>query len=124
MMDNINKFDIDHWVENFALSKLSRFYPSAVANDTELSIQFVFERLLEMVKDEKLKLYWEVRCPNYGCFSTLKTIDYPILGFISCESCGEDGEEIEITNDNIFPIFSINQFYRDSLKKKLHKCPI
>ncbi|MHB8124467.1 MAG: hypothetical protein ACYDEJ_02285 [Desulfitobacteriaceae bacterium] len=110
---------VNEWIDNVALTPIGKFYPTAVAKDTELLIQDVFSRLLDLVKDNKLKIIWEIRCPN--CFLTLdqaETRDVNITLF--CYECGED---IEITPEMVFPAFRVVPEYKTYVqgKKKQHE---
>jgi len=116
-------WEIDSWVERKALSLIKSFYPTVVSRETDLPLPIVFERLLELVKDEQLILKWEIRCPN--CFFSYEHMDeFPIINgqTIECPHCGE---EFELTTDAVFPVFEITPSYksyvrekRDKLKKK------
>lgn len=106
---------VNEWVDNVALTPIGKFYPTAVAKDTELQIQDVFSRLLDLVKDNKLQIIWEVRCPN--CFLTLGQIETRdvIERTFFCYDCGDD---IEITPDMVFPAFRIAPVYRAHIQRK------
>lgn len=120
-----NLWEIDSWVERKALSLIKSFYPTVVSRETDLPLPIVFERLLELVKDKRLILKWEIRCPN--CFFSYEYMDeLPIINgqAIECPHCGE---EFELTTDVVFPVFEITPGYkshvrekRDELKKSFH----
>lgn len=111
-------WDVDDWVNEMSALPIKGFYPTAVAKDTGLPLQIVFERLLRLTEDGKLQLQWEVRCPNYECIRNIETVDDPsvIIGkIINCNLCGE---EIEVTPDLVFPCFKINPVYKERIRQK------
>ncbi|MEH7046826.1 hypothetical protein V7055_25940 [Bacillus thuringiensis] len=106
---------IDKWVERKVNSFIKYFYPTIVAKETELPLNEVFERLLFLVKDKKLILNWEIRCPD--CNYTITTLDeFPtsIPSEIFCEFCQED---VELSLDYIFPVFKIDPKYKKHVKE-------
>ncbi|CEP67906.1 Uncharacterized [Moorella glycerini] len=112
-------WDVDEWVRSISSLPIVSFYPTAVAKATGLPLTDVFNRLLYLVNDGKLRLLWEIRCPNYDCVRTLEIVDDPkkIIGkSIYCTSCGEEIEEI--SSDNIFPAFQISPEYKARVIKK------
>lgn len=114
-------YDVDTWVEEIAQYRIKRFYPTIVSKDTGLPLQVVFSRLLELVQSRILFVKWEIRCTNYGCSRVMIEADKPsaFLGkSIECEFCGE---EVQITVQNIFPVFGIVEGYKESVKKKKKK---
>jgi len=100
---------VDRAVDEIAMSRIQRFYPTLVAKRTGLPVEVVFERLLQLSIDGKLKLKWEVRCPN--CFRNIIVYDQlPELKDIIYDCvCGE---EVEISRELIFPAFEIDEGYR------------
>lgn len=111
-------WDVDDWVDGMASLPVKRFYPTAVAQDTALPLKVAFDRLLQLVKDQKLLLLWEVRCPNYECIRTINVVrdPYQVIGeTINCNICGE---EIEITPDLVFPVFELNPDYKERIRQK------
>ncbi len=111
-MENPNKYIVDLWVEEAAGYPIIRFNPTTVSRDTGLDLSLVFERLLELVRDGKLVLEWEIRCPN--CFRILLRDSNINHTTVECDECGE----IEVITDIIFPILSFNAGYREIIKKK------
>lgn len=117
-MGNASKFIVDLWVDEAATKPIKYFNPTIVAKETGLELPVTFERLLELVRDGKLLLQWEVRCPD--CFRAIIR-DYDIeQSSVECFECGE----IEITPDIIFPLFSLEPGYRDIIKKKRILLPL
>lgn len=113
------RWDVDDWISEIASTPVYRFYPTAVAKDTSLPLDEVFLYLLEAVKDERLFLYWEIRCPNLECVRSICINPVKInSGEITCNICGE---EIEITPDIVFPIFEITPDYRARMAQKKTK---
>lgn len=111
-----DKWDIDHWVEGRANTLIKGFYPTIVARETNLPLQFVFERLLEMSADDKLRLKWEIRCPV--CHDTIDILDnFPLINEGDIVFCDRD-QEIELSVENIYPVFEICSDYRASVRDK------
>lgn len=114
----VNMWVVDDWVEEMATIAIEKFYPTAVAKDTGLPLQNVFERLLHLVKDGRLLLLWEIRCPNYECVRNIITTGDPsqfLNRFIECNTCGE---EIEVTPDIIFPVLKVTPEYKERVLQK------
>lgn len=110
------KWDVNDWIDDVAVLPVKSFYPTAVAKDTSLPLKLVFEYLLENVRDEKLHLLWEIRCPNLECVRTINLSSEKITsGEITCPICGE---EAEITPDIVYPIFSVTNEYKARMAEK------
>ncbi|AAM25225.1 hypothetical protein M2349_000319 [Caldanaerobacter subterraneus subsp. tengcongensis MB4] len=108
----MNKWLVDDWVNECALKPIKYFTPTAIEKDTGISLEEVFERLMELVNDNKLELYWRIVCPV--CFRQLyiyKSTDR-IPRYIDCVECGKQ----QVTEDMIFPLFSISNEYREHIK--------
>lgn len=108
------KWDIDKWVERKSLSLIKAFYPTLVAKELGLPLHVVFERLLELVEDQRLILKWEVRCED--CLYTIEVLDYfPAIGeeYYCSDICGE---YVKIDSDSIFPIFELDPFYKKAIQ--------
>lgn len=111
-------WDVDDWIDDISALPIRSFYPTAVAKDTGLPLQTVFERLIRLTQDGKLQLQWEIRCPNYECIRNVDIVDNPssfIGKIIYCKTCGE---KLEITPDIVFPSFKINSDYRERSSQK------
>lgn len=92
---------------------IEKIYPTFIAKKSGYPLSEVFDILVEFVKEEMLDLEWEVRCTEYGCSRTLKILkELPESEeTIDC-ICGED---VEITTDNVFPVFVIPYDYRQHI---------
>lgn len=113
------KWDVDDWIDEIAALKVKRFYPTAVAKDTSLPLKEVFQYLLEAVKEGKLNLLWEIRCPNLECVrSIMFSPEKMVSGEITCPVCGE---LIEITPDIVFPVFEVTNAYKERMTQKKNK---
>lgn len=109
----MDKWSVDAWVDEVAKTPVTGFYPTATAKDTELPLNIVFDRLIELVHDGKLDLLFETRCSK--CFQTLSETEVPPLGEnMYCMYCDED---VVIEPYNVFPLFRITKQYKESLKK-------
>jgi ribosomal protein S27E len=109
-----NKWQVDQWVDACAYLPIKAFLPTAVQKDTGINLEIIFRRLIELVHDDKLELYFRVVCPN--CFRELDVVTYKdeISKYIDCPICGE----IEISDDVIFPMFAVNKRYKELLTQK------
>lgn len=115
-------WDVDDWVDGMASLPVKRFYPTAVAKDTALPLKDAFDRLLQLVIDQKLLLFWEVRCPNYECSRTINVVQDPNEVIGETIHCGICGEEIEITTGLVFPIFELSPDYKERMRQKKTNC--
>lgn len=104
---------IDNYIELLALSKVSRFYPTAISRHASVTPSEAFNYLLESKSgpDNEVSLMWELQCPNLDCVKTIDLSKEKHSGIeIECPRCGfEFG--LEITD--FIPVFVINQEYKD-----------
>lgn len=111
-----SKYDIDDYIKRLASSgKVKSFYPAFIAKKLNLQIKDVVERLEKLVDSDVLELKFEIRCLDD--LTILKTVeDYSsYLGKeIYCSRCDE---YIEITLENIFPVYYFNNDYKEYVKK-------
>jgi hypothetical protein len=105
----MNKWLVDDWVNKCALKPIKFFSPTSIQRDLDLDINEIFERLIMLVEDNKLEISWRVVCPS--CFRDLGIYNSANLipRYINCIECGEQ----IVTEDMIFPLFSINKEYRE-----------
>ncbi|KPU45799.1 hypothetical protein OXPF_05880 [Oxobacter pfennigii] len=111
-----NIYDIDAYVDQIALRSFVRsFSPIAVSKVLNLPLNPVIERLNYLKDGKKLTLKYEIRC--YEDSNIIKVVD-DFSGFIGkklyCKNCDD---EIEVGLDNIFPVYYIDDDYREYLKK-------
>ncbi|MES1040626.1 hypothetical protein [Peribacillus simplex] len=103
---------IDNFIEVLALSRVERFYSSALAKHLSISSSEAFTHLLERSgPGDQLRLMWEVRCPY--CSRTLKLTDEKNLDDELICNCGE---EFELDPKDFFPVFHINSDYKAFVK--------
>lgn len=110
-----NFLEVDAWVEEFAHIPYERFYPSAVYRRVNLPMEVVFGRLLELAKDGKLQVIFEIRCPE--CDRRLA--DYfdrkDIPDAYVCDNCGID---FSVDEHVVNPAFRFSKSYSE-LKRSL-----
>lgn len=107
---------IDKFIENLALSRVDKFYPSALATHLGISSKDAFIRLLEMTGPrEPLNLKWEARCPY--CSRTLNITNEEDIDELIC-NCGA---ELELQPTDFYPLFQIKKDYKEALKNELKK---
>ncbi|WP_054950649.1 hypothetical protein [Numidum massiliense] len=110
-------WEVEQWVNEQSLGPVARFYPTAVAKETEISLQDAFTVLMQLVETNKLRLLWEIRCPRYECARTVQVVAdaAQLLGkIVTCHVCGE---EFDVAPDVVFPVFEICPEYKDYIKK-------
>jgi hypothetical protein len=109
---------VDIWIDKVCLQlPRQKFNPTAAAKATGLELGLVFGRLLELVKEERLGLKWEVRCTGDYCTNVIATFDTlpdEIDQEMMCERCGTS---VVVDPNIIFPVFRINQWYIDEVKQ-------
>ncbi|WP_094605631.1 hypothetical protein SPSIL_021720 [Sporomusa silvacetica DSM 10669] len=112
---------IDEVVNEIALWPIKRFYPTLIAKRTGISLDAVFTRLLELTKDQKLCVKWELRCPGDNCARTLLVIDEKTIKLrdVFCQYCGHDfcEEDDGDIYEYIYPVFEVCKDYKEYLRK-------
>ena len=117
----MSKWEVKKAVET-AVDKLAeatliqKFYPTYISSLTGYSLKDVLPVLMSFVEDGRL-----IFEPNYDCGRTIKTIrsteDIKDIDSLNC-ICGE---EIEVTTEDLFPVFSFSEDYRRSLANSNNK---
>ncbi|MEK5215330.1 hypothetical protein [Psychrobacillus sp. FSL H8-0487] len=116
-----NKFvlrgEIEKFLEILSISRVDRFYPTALSKYLNIPPSEAFNYLLERAgTGDQLLLKWEVRCPE--CSRTLEiTEQRDLINEYEC-NCGE---EIEITMKDLYPVFQINPEYKAYIKDEKKK---
>lgn len=108
---------IDSVIDDLVLSRTNRFYPTYIVKCTGIPFEDVYKYLITLVEAGKLNLKWEIICDSPGCCHTLDRLDSfdDVLGkVLPCYMCGED---IEITEENILPVFEIAKDYKNDRKE-------
>ncbi|OAA94064.1 hypothetical protein [Clostridium coskatii] len=113
----MSKFEIDSYVEKLAMNKnVQSFYPVAISKALNLQLNLVLERLNELVSIGYLKLKFEIKCDcNFDTIEIVEDYTKYLGQEVYCEDCGTD---VKITLENIFPIYYIEDDYRECVKKK------
>ncbi|MEC1599885.1 hypothetical protein P9D60_20815 [Bacillus spizizenii] len=109
---------IEEAVDNLAYSKVKRFYPTYICKVTKIPLENTFSYLLDLVEKGILILMWEIRCPDYNCNSVVHRINEINIysnKYIQCKNCEE---EILVAEDNVFPVFEIDEEYRKYIRDK------
>lgn len=116
-LDWESKRNIEEVVDQIAFSRVRRFYPTYIQKVTGIPLNEVFNFLLTLVEDGRLNLMWEIRCPDFDCNSIIirtgKIEDF-LYKTIECNHC-ED--EILVRENLVFPVFEINEDYRDRVRE-------
>lgn len=115
-LDWESKRDIEEVVDQIAFSRVRRFYPTYIHKITDIPLNEVFNYLLILVEDGRLKLKWEIRCPDLECNLIIRTerIEDYLHKIIECNDC--EGE-IFVSESLIFPVFEINEHYRERMRE-------
>lgn len=110
----MSKWEIDKWVDECAVKGVKAFSPTAVQKDLKMDINDIFDRLMFLVNDGKLNLSWRIVCPI--CFRQVNVCNNRdnIPRYINCWECGE----IEVTKDMVYPLFAINDEYKQEITKQ------
>jgi uncharacterized protein YbaR (Trm112 family) len=113
----VAKRKIDEFVELVAFSTVIRFYPTAAAKYANVPVEQAFHLLINHAQAEELKLVWEIRCPYYNCHHTIdiRNDKRIVENEIMCPRCGQ---EFEISEEDIFPAFEINQNFKRYLREE------
>lgn len=111
---------IRDFIKNVALGPVKGFYPSAAARYANISTDKAFNYLLRAVDQGALKLKWELRCPQFGCYKMIKLSSSNEVGnnYVCCPFCGLEFEP-KITD--FFPRFEINVAYKKYELNKIKK---
>lgn len=115
---NASSLEIEDYVKEIASkARIQAFYPQTISRKLNIPIDIVLIKLSELKEDGRIELKYEIKCLED--LNTIETVDYydRLIGEkVFCEICGE---EIEINYNNIYPIFYINNEYREYIKKKI-----
>ena len=113
----MNNFVIDSLIEQLALqNRIKSFYPSYVCKAVNLPLNEVLEKLNFLTEGGYIELQFEIRCDNLDILGNVENYSECIGKKIYCINCGQ---EVEITLNNIFPIYYISDSYRNYVKKNL-----
>ena len=112
------RIDIDYWVEATAASVIRRFYPSIVAKELSIPMNIVFDKLVDMVKDGKLELQWEVLCPE--CHRAC-SMSHSQKAELNQEYECLEGHHFIVTMDDIIPSFKITDYYHYKVRENKKK---
>lgn len=115
-----NTFEIrkklDNFIDMLTINRVDRFYPTSLAKHLNISSSEAFNYLLERTgPEDQLNLKWEIRC--FNCFRTLSFTEEKFFDEIEC-ICGE---EFELQSSDFYPVFQINNDYKDFLRHELKK---
>jgi hypothetical protein len=114
MQELISKKIVDKFVWDMACNKETRFTASYISKNTNIDIDFVKKRLLELTADDKLFVNFDIICESHDEFKVIDTyqkIDkIPIGKILKCTDCGK---EIKVTKEHIWVTFSPNTNYFD-----------
>ena len=104
--------DVLNIIEQYALTKtLKSFYPSAIVQQTDLPIAQVKVFLDSLVDNGTLEVNYEIRCSDDVYYiDTVKDFKKYLGKEMDCYDCNET---FEVTLDNIFPVYSVSESYRN-----------
>ena len=117
-----NSIAIEETLRTMALSNIKRFYIEYFANELDMDIKTAAYILHDFaMKSDKIREKFEVRCSNcieiVDEYSNLEDIDLD-----RCMICEDCGYEDDISKDNIYIIYYINDewkaYIRNNEKKK------
>lgn len=111
------KKQIDGYIELLALSKVSRFYPSAVSRHASITPFEAFNYLLERSGPGKeVSLKWELQCPNLDCINLIEITNEKRSGKGEEIECPRCNFEFELDATDFIPVFVINEDFKAYLK--------
>lgn len=119
IVSNLNwevKRNIDQVVEQIALTRVTRFYPTYIHKITGVPLNELFDYLITLVEDDRLRLKWEIRCPDLNCNSIIKRtskIEDYLYKTIDCSDCDS---HLLVTESTVFPIFEIQESYKEGIR--------
>jgi len=99
----------------FESGSISKFYLSFLSNRIQAQDNEILEILLRYSNEGKLKMCWEVICPN--CYDTVqKDICKGENDLDSRVICAKCGEEIDNIADCVVPVFYLSPEFKEYLK--------
>lgn len=106
---------VDNFVFNMACDSVDRFTASYISKNTNVDIDFVKKRLIELTNDDKLFINFDLMCDSEDCgFKVIKTYpkidEIPIGKMTKCTNCGK---EFKVAKEHIWVTFSPNTNYFD-----------
>jgi len=114
-MLNVNLCQIKEYVESLARKeRVKSFYPQTVSRKLGIPLELVVIELPKLVNEGLIELKYEIRCDE---LHTLETVDNYMDYLNNDLFCNICGEQIEIEYSNIYPIYYINDEYKEFLKK-------
>lgn len=108
--------EVDEWVRSVS-GILERFYPTAAAKATGLPLGAVFRQLVGLTHIGWLELVYEVRCNECNFTLALEHVLDPTELYEKEYSCHICGDDIEVTAENVYPVFFVRAEWSDTLKK-------
>lgn len=104
-------------VENFVSyiakeTDIEYFYPTAVADNLNMSLRKAFAALLNIVDNKKLIMFWEFKCPRCG-----ESIRWPQLPWGPMFLCPHCEHEVNYDLSYFYPVFVLNEAYRNAIKQ-------
>lgn len=114
---NANSAKVEDYVKEIARkSRIKSFYPQTVSRKLNIPMDIVLIELSKLSEDGRIDLKYQIRCLDD--LNTIDVVDqYENLldKEVSCNICGEN---LVVTYSNIYPVFYINEEYKEYVKKK------
>ncbi len=113
---NVNSAEIEDYVEEMAKNpRKDAFYPQTVSRKLNIPLDIVLLELSRLRDDGKIDLKYEIRClEDLNTIITVDDYNSLLEKELFCEMCGK---EINITYNHVYPIFYINNEYKEHVKK-------
>ena len=114
---NINSAQIEDYVKEIAKkSRIESFYPQTVSRKLNIPIDIVTIELVNLIELGRIDLKYQIRCLyDLNTISVVDEYKSILNESICCNICGAI---MDVTYSNIYPVYYINEEYREYLKKK------
>ncbi len=115
---NTNAVEIEEYIREMAKKdRIKAFYPQTISRKLNIPIDIVWAQLMTLSNQGgRIHLQYEVKClEDLNTLTTVEECKAIIGKELTCEICGE---RIEVTYNNLYPIFRIDEEYKRCVKKK------
>lgn len=114
---NVNSAQIEDYVKEVAQKpRIKSFYPQTVSRTLNIPLDIVTIELLNLIEKGRINLKYQIRClDDLNTIMVVSEYKSILNDEICCDICGSN---IKVTYSNIYPVYYINEEYREYVKKK------